>query len=283
MKDLLDALGVSRQALHQRIVRQHQAEVRDRMIIEKAHAIRERHPRMGCRTMHILMKPSDIGRDRCEQLLLRSGFRIKRYKNPIRTTHSQRTHRFPDLIQGLTIRRINSVWQTDITYFITRNNDVFYIVFIEDIYSRRIIGCVAHDHMRAEANLLCLNQAFGVRKGHSLRGLIHHSDYGGQYIDKEYLDALKDRKIKISMCSEAWQNAYSERTHGIIKNDYLAAWNIVTLSDLQKALMKSKNAYNHEKPHGGLPYKMSPVDFEAYLKVTPRHKHPYLKIYQYEK
>lgn len=281
MKDLLCVLGISKQALHQRIIRQQQADVRDRMIIEKAHAIRATHPRMGCRTMHMLIKSTEIGRDRCEKLLLGSGFRLKRYKNPIKTTQSQRTYRFPDLIQGLKIRGINRVWQTDITYFITRNNEVFYIVFIEDIYSRRIIGAVAHDHMRAEANLLCLNQALSIRNGYSLKGLVHHSDFGSQYIDKEYLKALRAKNIKISMCSEAWQNSYTERINGIIKNDYLSAWNIVTLIDLQKALAKATDAYNYEKPHSNLPNRMSPVHFEEYLKVTPKAEHPYLKIYQY--
>jgi len=283
MKHLLEILGVSRQALQQRVNRQLQAESRDRLIIEKAHAIRERHPRMGCRTMHILMRPLEIGRDRCEQLLLSNGLRLKRYKSPFKTTQSQHIYKFPDLIQGTCIRQINRVWQTDITYFFAQNNDVFYMVFIEDIYSRRIIGYGAFDHMRAEANLACLNQAFRVRKGHSLQGLIHHSDYGGQYIDKEYLTALRARNIKISMCSQAWQNAYTERINGIVKNDYLKAWNIVVLTDLQRALVKGVNAYNHEKPHGSLPDKMSPVQFEEYLKRTPSRSHPKLKIYQYEK
>ena len=282
MKDLLQVLGLSRQALHQHNARQLQVEVRARLVIERAQVIRERHPRMGCRAMYLLMGPTEMGRDRCEQLLLSKGFGLKQHRNPFKTTHAQSIYNFPDLIQGLRIRGINRVWQSDITYFITQNSDVFYIVFIEDVYSRRIIGQAAHDHMKAEANLRCLHQAFEVRKGHRLERLIHHSDHGGQYIDKEYLLALRSRKIKVSMCSQAWQNAYTERINGTIKNDYLKAWQIDTLWDLRKALVKAVNAYNHEKPHRNLPGQMSPVKFEQYLKMIPSSKHPSFKIYQYE-
>lgn len=282
MKDLLQVLGISKQALHQHNMRQMKAEVRDRLLVEKAQVIRERHPKMGCRAMYLLLEPKDLGRDRCEQLLLTKGFRLKRYRNPFKTTHAQSIYHFPDLIQGLQIRNINRVWQSDITYFITQNNDVFYIVFIEDIYSRRIIGQAVHNHMRAEANLICLNQAFDIRKGYPLRGLIHHSDHGGQYIDREYLLALQSRNIKVSMCSQAWQNAYSERINGTIKNDYLKAWRIETLLDLRQALTKAVNAYNHEKPHRNLPNQMSPVKFEEYLRASATSKHPVLEIYRYE-
>lgn len=282
MKDLLQVLGISRQALHQHNFRQMGVQIREQLVIEKAQVIRERHPRMGCRAMHLLMGPTEMGRDRCEQLLLSKGFRLKRHRNPLRTTQSQRVYHFPDLIQGLQIRGINKVWQSDITYFITENHDVFYIVFIEDIYSRRILGQAVHDHMRAEANLLCLHRAFQIRKSHPLRGLIHHSDRGGQYIDNEYLLALKSRQIKISMCWQAWQNAYSERVNGTIKNDYLKAWRIETLLDLRRALTKAVNAYNYEKPHRHLPDRMSPVEFENYLKRLPLVKHPWQKIYRYE-
>jgi len=283
MKDLLQILDVTKQALHQHGVRQVQAAARDHLIIEKAQAIRERHPRMGCRTMHLLMGTSELGRDRCEQLLLANGYRLKRYKNPLKTTQSQLIHRFPDLIQGLRIRRVNRVWQTDITYFITQNNDVFYIVFIEDVYSRRIIGQAAHDHMRAEANLACLNQAFNLRKDSTLKGLIHHSDRGGQYIDKDYLLALRSKKIRISMCTQAWQNAYTERINGTIKNDYLKSWRIETLVDLTKALKKAVDAYNYEKPHRNLPDQLSPAKFEEYIKTLPASKHPAFKIHAYDK
>jgi putative transposase len=282
MKDLLQVLGISRQALHQHNFRQMALQIREQLAIEKAQVIRERHPRMGCRAMHLLMGPDKMGRDRCEHLLLSKGFRLKRYRNPLRTTQSQRGYYFPDLIQGLRIRGINKIWQSDITYFITENHDVFYIVFIEDIYSRRILGQAVHAHMRAEANLLCLHRAFQIRKSYPLRGLIHHSDHGGQYIDNEYVLALKSRQIKISMCWQAWQNAYSERINGTIKNDYLKAWRIETLIDLRRALTKAVNAYNYEKPHRHLPDRMSPVQFENYLKRQPLVKHPWQEIYQYE-
>jgi transposase InsO family protein len=231
--------------------------------------------------MYLLLKYPDFGRDECERILLANGFRIKRKPNFIKTTLSQKTHKFPNLIRGLEIQGLNHVWQTDITYFILDGMKIFYLIFIIDIYSRRIIGHTAHDHMRGEANVACLKMAIRTRKGYDLRKLIHHSDYGGQYIFKKYLDLLKP--FKISMCKEAWQNAYTERINGTIKNDYLKHRKIQSLTELKRNLARDISAYNNERPHKNLPGKMSPIEFERYLERTPKTQHPRLKIYDHEK
>jgi putative transposase len=86
----------------------------------------------------------------------------------------------------------------------------FYIVFIVDVYSRKIIAWSANDHMQAEANIECLQYAITSRNISPHNKLIHHSDRGSQYGDKNYIALLKSNQIRISMCKEAWQNAYTE-------------------------------------------------------------------------
>ena len=85
------------------------------------------------------------------------------------------------------------------------------------------------------------------------------------------------------MCTQAWQNAYTERINGTIKNDYLKSWRIETLVDLRKALKKAVDAYNYEKPHRNLPDQLSPAKFEEYIKTLPASKHPAFKIHAYDK
>jgi transposase InsO family protein len=281
MKALYELVGTTKQALH-KFNRVHVEGVLNQVkLIQQATAIRKRHPQLGCRSMYNLLKDPDFGRDECEQILLANGFRIKRKPNFIKTTVTQRTHKFPNLIRGLEIQGINHVWQTDITYFIVDSVKVLYLIFIIDIYSRRIIGYTAHDHMRGEANVACLRMAIKCRKGYDLSKLIHHSDCGSQHVFKQYLELLKP--FKISMSKQAWQNAYSERINGTIKNDYLKHRKIQSLSDLRANLTKDIFAYNNERPHKSLPEKMSPIRFEEYLKRTPKIQHPVLKIYDHEK
>jgi transposase InsO family protein len=282
MKALYQMVGLSKQALHKFNASQVRGLVRQERLEQQALAIRKMHPQMGCRSMYSLMKDIGWGRDRSEAFLLSHGFRIRRKPNYLKTTVSQRIYKFPNLIKGLKIRDINKVWQTDITYFTIPNEGVFYLIFIIDVYSRRIIGHTAHNHLRAEANLECLKMAFKTRKGQDLKNLIHHSDRGGQYIDKNYLEALRQRHIRISMCEQAWQNAYTERINGTIKNDYLEFRSIDSLTDLRKNLNHDIHLYNTERPHRNLLFKMSPIKFEEYLKNTPPRKRPIVSIHNHE-
>lgn len=281
MKAFYELVGTTRQALHKFNRVQDEVRLKQLKLIQQATAIRKRHPQLGCRSMYHLVKDPSFGRDECERILLANGFRIKRKPNFIKTTVSQGTHKFPNLIRGLKIQGINRVWQTDITFFILDSGKVFYLVFIIDVYSRRIIGYTANDHMRGEANVACLKMALKTREGYDLSNLVHHSDGGSQHVFKQYLELLKP--FKKSMSKEAWHNAYVERINGTIKNDYLKHRKILELSDLKAHLAKDIFAYNNERPHQSLPGKMSPIQFEEYLKRTPKKEHPVLTIYDHEK
>jgi putative transposase len=283
MKALYQMVGVSKQAVHKFTTAQHQLLSKQENLIELATDIRKRHPHMGSRTMHGLMCDPGFGRDECERILLANGFRIKRKPNYLKTTVSQSIFKFPNLIKGLQLQGINQVWQTDITFFFKPGLGVFYLIFIIDVYSRRIIGHTAHEHMRAEANVLCLEMAIKTRVGYDLSSLIHHSDRGGQFIFKSYLDLLHSLGIRVSMSKEAWQNAYTERINGTIKNDYLRHRNIKSLNDLRRILNQDIALYNNERPHKNLPFKMSPIQFESYLKQAPKTQHPIIKIYDHDK
>lgn len=282
MTHLYSVAHYSRQGLHQFLARQCSKDFQIDQLIGQGTAIRKRHPNMGCRTMFELMQGVDFGRDRCERILLNNGFRLKRKRSPIKTTLSNPWLRYPDLIKGLTLTRINQVWQTDITYFLSWNGKVFYIVFIVDVYSRKIIAWSANDHMQARANIACLQRAITSRNISALNKLIHHSDRGSQYGDKDYIELLKSKHIRISMCKEAWQNAYTERINGTLKNTYLYSWNIQNLSDLRRAVRKAVQAYNSEKPHRSLPGRMNPIAFEKHLVSTKKNTHPIVKIFNYE-
>lgn len=282
MTHLYSIAHSSKQGLHQFLARQSSKDSQIDQVIGQAMAIRKRHPNMGCRTMYQLMQEVDFGRDLCERILLNNGFRLKRKKNLIKTTISNPWLRYPDLIKGLILTGINQVWQTDITYFLSTNGKVFYLVFIVDVYSRKIIAWSANHHMQAEANIACLQHAITSRNISSDSKLIHHSDRGSQYGDKDYIALLKSHRIRISMCKEAWQNAYTERINGTLKNAYLYSWNIEGLSDLRRAVRKAVQAYNSEKPHRSLPGKMNPMAFEIHLASTKKNTHPIVEIFNYE-
>jgi transposase InsO family protein len=262
------------------MLQRHQNKLKtSQQFIEKAEALREDHPEMGCRKMALILKQAGWGRDKTEALLMTSGFRIIYPPNYTKTTNSERFSRFGNLIEGLVIKGINQVVQTDITYFWVKDR-FYYLVFIIDLYSRRITGYHASCSMEAEANMKALKMMIQLRGKENIKGLIHHSDRGSQYNCKEYLSALKQHGIKVSMCMEAWQNAYTERINRTIKHEYLRHRSIDSLNTLSKELDRAIRLYNEKRPHWSLPCQMSPLQFEEYVDKLSKRKRPKVVIYK---
>src|SRR5687767_13765880 len=145
-----------------------------------------------------------------------------------------------------------------------------YLVFIIDVYSRLIVGYHAGIGLEATANMKALEMMIKLRGEKNVKGLIHHSDKGSQYHCKQYLKALKENDIRVSMCDAAWQNAYGERIHRTIKHEYLRHRRIDSIAKLKKQLDIDVKAYNTDRPHWSLTRQMSPVCFEQYIRSIPK-------------
>jgi putative transposase len=276
MTQMYKMLNLSRQNVSQKLRRTVARNLAEEIVLELAGEIRKDHPQMGCRKMYWKsFSQMPLGRDYCEQIMISNGLQVHFPPNFKRTTYSIGKLYYPNLIEGLTLNGLNQVWQTDITYYEVKDN-FYYLVFIEDIYSRRIIGWSVDHSLWAQANLGALQKAIDLRNC-SLEGLIHHSDRGGQYIDKDYINTLKAHQIKPSMCKHAWQNAYCERVNGIIKNEYLKSWKIGSFEELKVAVRKAVTLYNTGRPHWELPGRLTPSEFESKLKAF-RIK-PTMKLY----
>ncbi|MGC4036800.1 MAG: IS3 family transposase [Chitinophagaceae bacterium] len=279
MKDVYEVACISKQAVHQRRIRELQNTGKANEFFEKANKIRKGHPRSGCRKMALDMVCKGWGRDKIENLLLKSGYRICYPPNYTRTTQAQHELYFPNLIEGLELTGVNQVIQTDITYY--RIGDKFYyLVFIIDVYSRRIVGHMASKTLEAEANIKALTKMLDIRKNDCLDNLIHHSDKGSQYIDKEYLKILKENKIRISMCNQGWENAYSERINRTIKEEYLDGWEIKDYATLSRLLKKAVHHYNHKRRHQNLNWQ-TPVAVEINVKKLQPNDRFKMKLYNH--
>jgi putative transposase len=247
--------------------------------IEKAAAIRDDHPAMGCRKMALILKGRGWGRDKIEDLLLAGGFRVIYPPNYTKTTHSVRFHRFGNRIEGLILKSINKVVQTDITYLWIKDR-FYYLVLIIDVYSRLVVGYHSSCGMEATANMKALSMMIDLRGKDNIKGLIHHSDRGSQYNCNEYLAMLKKHRIRPSMCNEAWENAYSERINRTIKDEYLKHRKIQCLQSLRKEMDKAIKMYNEKRPHWSLVKQMPPAEFEEYVNKLPKRKRPKVVIYK---
>jgi len=270
--------GISKQALHRYNVRRVALAAEHEKIFEQADAIRSEHPMIGCRKMGYMLRFKGKGRDKIEHLLLASGYRVKYAPNYLKTTRSMKQHYYPNLIGGMELNGINQVVQSDITYY-WLNGRFYYLTFIVDVYSRRIIGHYTGNTMEAECNIKAMKLALKTRKGNSFEHLVHHSDRGSQYGDKRYRQLLAENQIKASMCKEAWENAYTERINRTIKEEYLNEWPINSYEELVRAVNKAVKAYNNSRPHASLNM-MSPLAFEQHVEKLPLAQRPQMQIYK---
>jgi len=191
-----------------------------------------------------------MGRDALFNLLGEHNLLIKKKRRPTITTYSRHWMRkFPNLIRDLQVETVNQVWVSDITYLRTKSGFV-YLSLVTDAYSRRIMGYHAADNLESVHSVKALEMALtGAKK--SVEGLIHHSDRGVQYCSREYVKALQDNQVKISMTEngDPLENPLAERVNGILKNEYLFEHQVQDRQHAQELLQQAVNLYNVERPH----------------------------------
>jgi transposase InsO family protein len=257
-------VGVSKQSFHQYLNRRrsHQEEVLNlREIIRQ---IREDHPTMCCRDMYFKINPVYMGRDRFEALCREYGFVTERKKSSRRTTDSTGVVRFENLLLDKKLTDINQAWCSDITYYEV-DNTYYYITFILDCYSRRILGHHVSSRLFTEQTSLPAMKKAILTRGKSLpTGIIFHSDGGGQYYDQGFLSLTKQHGFRNSMCEFAYENGKAERVNGVIKNNYLKHWHIQDLGQLIQAVDRAVHLYNTDKPHSSL-QRQTPMSFETMI------------------
>ena len=283
MNELYAIAGVSKQAYHKRQMVQENRTAMEENIFRQVNVVRAQHPGMGARKVYHKLSPLPLGRDRFEMLLLSHGYRLRRIRSFVRTTiRHRRALDFPNLCTGLILQRINRVWVSDITYY--RLGDRFcYLAFEMDLYSRRILGASVSETLEATGTLTALRKAFATRGFASYQyQLIHHSDPGTQYLSNGMLALCREQKCRVSTGKSVFENAHIERVHGIIKNEYLSYWTIMTIADLRHAVDQVVQSYNYDRPHSCLAMK-TPVEFEEYVCKLPRNERPILCPYTDEK
>jgi putative transposase len=280
MEALYQRSGISKQGYFKKLYSQKKRQELETEVIEKVKVNRQQHPQMGSRPLYYLVQPSSMGINKFEELLKVQKLTLEVKRSYIRTTNSNHAYRrYANLVNGRGLNDINQVWVGDITYYITATR-VYYITFVEDVYSRRILGHHVSETMHAVEIVKALRDAFKTRKGHCLKGLIHHSDRGGQYCSDLYTGLLNSKSITISMANSCLENSYAERINGTIKNQYLLNKPVSGLHQLRKQVKEAVKLYNYERPHKSLGYS-TPEALENTVKKVALAERKIVKMYDF--
>ncbi len=255
---IYQAIGITKQSFHERLNRLIRREEESEQLLPLIHQIRHDHPSMSSRVMYHMLRPESMGRDRFERFCFERGFKVARKYNPRRTTNSSGVKRFENQLDGRELNDINQVWVSDITYY-DISEKCYYLTFIMDLYSRRIVGYSAAERLFTEQTTIPAIQMAINQRNCNLDGLVVHSDGGGQYYSQQYLSLTKG--MINSMGRSVYENLYAERLNGTIKNDYLRKYGPKDLAQLQTQLKRSVDNYN-KRPHHSL-RRHTPLEIES--------------------
>jgi putative transposase len=216
------------------------------------------------RIMHELRaRGYDVGRGHVSKLMQMMGIRTI-YRRP-RTTIPDKQHKiYPYLLKDKTIDRAGQVWAADITYLPMRKG-FSYLIAIMDWASRKVLSWRLSNTMDASFCSEALEEAI-TRYGCPE---VFNSDQGSQFTSDDFIDVLKDHKIRISMDGRGrwFDNVFVERLWRSVKYEevYLKAYE--SLAEARSGLGDYFEFYNARRRHQGLDYR---TPDEVYWDTLPR-------------
>lgn len=154
----------------------------------------------------------------------------------------------------------NQVWASDLTYIPTEKG-FCYLVVVEDLFNREIVGWDLSESMEAQNTNAALTNALKKAKG-DLSGLIFHSDQGTQYCSNIVRERINVVGLIQSMSRKGncYDNAYVESFFSTMKRE-LEKTVFRDIEEARKYIFEYiEGWYNTERLHSSLGY-LSPRDY----------------------
>lgn len=239
----------------------------DGQLLERIRVIHEANRRVyGSPRIHAELVIADgqrVGRKRVERLMRQAGL-----SGLIARKRGKTTVRVPgvrvcdDLVDRAFLASApDRLWVADITYLRTWEGWL-YLVAIQDVFSRRIVGWSMADHMRTELVTDALQMALAHRR--PAPGLIWHSDQGSQFVSLAFGQQARQAGIAQSMGSrgDCFDNAVAESFFATLKKELIHRRSWPTKAELRTEVFDYIEVfYNRRRRHRTLGM-LSPADYE---------------------
>jgi putative transposase len=244
-----ELLRVSRSGLYYEPVATSPEELALMRRIDELHLV---HPFYGSRKLSHELRGEghEANRKRVQRLMRLMGLEAMVPKPNTSEPHPEHV-KYPYLLRGLAISRVNQVWATDITYIPMKAGFV-YLVAIMDWYSRRVLAWRVSASLDTTFCVEALEEAlanFGPPA-------IFNTDQGAQFTAEDFTSVLLKRGIAISMDGKGrcLDNVFVERLWRSLKYEevYLHAYDSV--QEARAGIGRYLTFYNERRPHQALGY-----------------------------
>lgn len=135
----------------------------------------------------------------------------------------------------------------DITYIPLQNGEYLYLATFQDMYTRVVLGWELMDSMPTQLAINALQKAINQRK--LAKGLIIHTDGGGQYGSNRFRQLLKAHDFKQSMTRKDnhYDNAMGESFFSRIKTEILEGGKFANFEDAYTEIFEYIEVYYNKK------------------------------------
>lgn len=188
-----------------------------------------------------------VDRKRVRRLMQRMGLETI-YPKPLLHQAGSPPVRYPYLLRGMSIDRIDQVWSSDITYIRLARGFVYLVAIIDWFVLAWELSTTLDTSFCLEALDRALEAA---------RPEIFNTDQGVQFTSLDFTGRLRSAQIRISWDGRgrALDNIFVERLWRSVKYEEVYLKDYQTVSEAISNLKQYFQFYKHERYHQSLNYK----------------------------
>jgi len=172
------------------------------------------------------------------------------YPKPRLSKSNDEHKKYPYLLKGVTVDYPDQAWCSDITYIRLLHGFV-YLVVVMDWFSRYVLSWELSITLERDFCIDALKRGLLISKPE-----IFNSDQGPQYTSEDFINALKEEDIRISMDGRGrlYDNIFVERLWRTVKYEEVYLHDYRSVSKARERLAYYFDFYNTERPHASLEY-----------------------------
>jgi putative transposase len=241
-------LGLSRSTLYYESVTETEANLCLMRLIDEQYLAT---PFYGSRRMAVWLSDAghSVNRKRVQRLMRLMGLEAI-YPKPRLSDPNKEHRKFPYLLRGLSVNRVNQVWATDITY-VPMSGGFMYLAAVIDWHSRYVLSWRLSNSLEGSFCVDALEAALELGCPE-----IFNTDQGSQFTSRSFTGCLERAGVSISMDGRgrALDNVFVERLWWSVKYEHVYSHDHQTVASLHQGLKAYLEFFNRKRRHQSLEY-----------------------------